>query len=134
MVAIERAGPAARHTPRDRLFTGLDRCRGIVRGFVAGATDADVEGGALPAPGVQFTGMLAAHETSRWFTSNWRERHQVAWWVLPTTIGPGAPQLRWDVALERASGDRVTYWLTVTNLTDAPVAFEGRYTVLGSSD
>jgi hypothetical protein len=32
--------------------------------------------------------------------------------------------------VERASTDRVTYWITVKNLTTVPVTFEGRYTVL----
>jgi hypothetical protein len=51
--------------------------------------------------------------------------------MLPTTVRPGAPQLSWRVALERASGNFLTYWITVTNLTDQDVAFEGRYCVLG---
>ena len=45
--------------------------------------------------------------------------------------GPGAAELRWDVAIERASGNYLTYWITVTNLTSADVTFEGRYCVLG---
>lgn len=93
----------------------------------------DWPGYAYPYSGVQFTGTLAANETRRWFTFNWREWQRVEWWMLPTTITPGGAQVRWDVALERASGNRITYWLTVTNLTAAPLTFEGRYTVLGRS-
>ncbi len=93
----------------------------------------DWPGFAYPYSGVQFTGTLAANETRRWFTFNWREWHRVEWWMLPSTITPGGAQVRWDVALERASGNRITYWLTVTNLTAAPLTFEGRYTVLGRS-
>jgi hypothetical protein len=51
--------------------------------------------------------------------------------MLPTTVQPGAPQLSWRVALERASGNFLTYWITVNNLTGQDVAFEGRYCVLG---
>ena len=86
-----------------------------------------------PRAGVQFTGSLAANQTRRWFTFRWPEWERVEWWMLPTTVRPGGPQLRWDVALERASGNFLTYWLTVTNLTPVPLTFEGRYTVLGRS-
>ena len=36
-----------------------------------------------------------------------------------------------NVAVQRASGAFITYWITVTNTTNVPVAFEGRYEVLG---
>jgi hypothetical protein len=51
--------------------------------------------------------------------------------MLPTTPRPGAAQLKWKVAIERASGNNITYWITVTNLTGLDVTFEGRYCVLG---
>jgi hypothetical protein len=49
---------------------------------------------------------------------------------MPTSPQPGAPQLDWDVAAERASPTQTTYWITVKNLTGNPVSFEGRYAVL----
>jgi hypothetical protein len=52
------------------------------------------------------------------------------WTVMPTSICPGAPQLRWTTAVERASATQLTYWVTVTNLTPRTVRFEGRYDVL----
>ena len=51
--------------------------------------------------------------------------------MLPTVPRPGAAQLRWTVALERASGNNLTFWITVQNLTGLDVTFEGRYAVLG---
>ncbi len=86
-----------------------------------------------PRVGVQFTGSLGPNATGRWFTFNWSEWEWVEWWMLPTTVRNGAAQVSWDVAIERASGNRITYWLTVTNLTNAPLTFEGRYSVLGRS-
>jgi hypothetical protein len=80
--------------------------------------------------GVQFTGGLAPSQTRRWFTFNWPENWQVAWHMMPVTPATGAPELQWDVAVERADPQHVTYWLTVTNLTGRPVNFEGRYAVL----
>lgn len=84
-----------------------------------------------PRAGVQWTGSVPARSSRRWFTFNWPEWELVDWRMLPTTVRPGAPQLSWRVALERASGNFLTYWITVTNLTDQDVAFEGRYCVLG---
>jgi len=52
------------------------------------------------------------------------------WTVMPTTVRPGAPQVTWKVAVERASAEFVTYWITVQNLTPDPVNFEGRYCIL----
>lgn len=80
--------------------------------------------------GIQWTGTLGAHETKRWFTFNWPATNHMVWYVVPSTPRVGAPELDWDVAVERATADRVTYWITVTNLTGGEVTFEGRYTVL----
>jgi|GEM_PF-4456614 hypothetical protein len=84
-----------------------------------------------PRSGVQFSGSLPANGTGRWFTFRWPEWERVEWWMLPTNPRPGAAQVSWDVAIERASGNYLTYWLTVKNLTNVPLTFEGRYTVLG---
>jgi hypothetical protein len=80
--------------------------------------------------GVQFTGSLGPNQTRRWFTFNWPESWHVAWYMMPITPALGAPELEWDMAVERADPQHVTYWLTVKNLTGQPVNFEGRYAVL----
>lgn len=77
--------------------------------------------------GVQFRGTLNPNQTQRWFTFNWPATQHVLWEVMPTTARTGAAQIDWDVALERADTDHVTYWITVTNLTATPVQFEARY-------
>jgi Zn-dependent metalloprotease len=81
--------------------------------------------------GVQFTGTLQANQTARWFTFNWPAYWHVVWTVVPTTIKPGAPEVRWKIQVERASNDFITYWINVTNETNVPITFEGRYNVLG---
>jgi len=52
------------------------------------------------------------------------------WYMMPTSPRSGAPQLDWDVAVERANATQCTYWITVKNLTATPVTFEGRYAIL----
>jgi hypothetical protein len=81
-------------------------------------------------PGTQWLGTLGPNETRRWFTFGWPAHWHVVWTAMPTSICPGAPQLRWSTAVERASASQVTYWITVTNLTSRTVRFEGRYDVL----
>ena len=49
---------------------------------------------------------------------------------MPTTPQPGAPELSFDVRVERATAEFATYWIQVRNLTPVPVAFEGRYAIL----
>ncbi len=80
--------------------------------------------------GRQFTGSVGPNQTRRWFTFNWPAAWHVIWTVQPTTPRSGAPQLDWDVAVERASSTHATYWITVQNRTNQTVQFEGRYAVL----
>jgi hypothetical protein len=80
--------------------------------------------------GVQFTGSLAPNASGQWFTYNWPPQWHVVWYMVPTSPKPGAPELDWEVGVERASATAVTYWLTVKNLTNANVTFEGRYAIL----
>lgn len=80
--------------------------------------------------GVQFTGSLTANQTQRWFTFNWPATWHVVWYMVPTSPRNGAPQIDWDVAVERASASNCTYWITVKNLTNQSVTFEGRYAVM----
>jgi hypothetical protein len=81
--------------------------------------------------GVQFVGTLQPNQTQRWFTFNWPAHWHVDWTVMPISPQPGAPQLGLTVQVERASDRYATYWLTVQNLTNQVVNFEGRYAVLG---
>ncbi|MDQ6741272.1 MAG: hypothetical protein M3021_13160 [Actinomycetota bacterium] len=80
--------------------------------------------------GTQWTGSLNPGETKRWFTFNWPASRHIVWYVVPTTPKSGAPELDWVVEVERASADFCTYWITVKNLTNIPVTFDGRYAVL----
>ncbi|MGW3199165.1 hypothetical protein ACWDBD_32285 [Streptomyces sp. NPDC001118] len=80
--------------------------------------------------GVQFRGTLNPNQTGRWFTYNWAAAQHVLWEVVPDSARPGAAQVDWDVAIERADTDHVTYWITVKNLTNSAVQFEARYAVV----
>lgn len=80
--------------------------------------------------GVQFTGNLAANQTQRWFTFNWPTDWHVVWYMMPTTVHNGVPEVDWDVSVERADATHCTYWITVKNLSANPVTFEGRFAVL----
>ncbi len=80
--------------------------------------------------GTQFTGTLAPNQTHRWFTHSWPVGWHVTWYMMPTSPQSGAPQIDWDIFVERANATHCTYWITVKNLTNTPVTFEGRYAVL----
>jgi hypothetical protein len=80
--------------------------------------------------GVQFTGLVPAGATHRWFTFNWPQAWHTIWYVVPVSPRLGAPQIEWRVGVERASAANVTYWITIRNLTSEPVNIEGRYAVL----
>ncbi len=80
--------------------------------------------------GVQFTGTLTANATQKWFTFNWPQQWHVEWNVVPTSPVPGAPQIEWDVEVERASPTAITYWIKIHNLTAVPVNIEARYAVM----
>ncbi len=81
--------------------------------------------------GVQFTGQVPANATRRWFTHSWPAHWHVTWQIVPTSPRPGGPQIASEVQIERASDSRITYWLTVRNLTNEVVNIEGRYAVHG---
>jgi hypothetical protein len=80
--------------------------------------------------GTQFTGTVAAGSSQRWFTHSWSPDKHVVWTVVPVTPGPGAAQIEWDVEVQRAAAASVTYFLTVRNLSAAPVDVEGRFAIL----
>lgn len=81
--------------------------------------------------GVQFTGSVPANSTRRWFTHSWPEHLHVLWNVVPVSPKPGAPQIDFNVQVERASDRFITYWISVTNLTGTEVQIEARYAVQG---
>ena len=80
--------------------------------------------------GVQFRGHINPRATQRVFTFNWPASWHVLWYVAPTSPRVGAPQIDFDTEVERASADRITYWIIVRNLTDQAVDYEMRYAVL----
>ena len=79
--------------------------------------------------GVQFTGTVPAGQTRRWFTFNWPQAWHMAWNVVPTSPRSGAPQIDWDVEVERANASFITYWISVRNVSPDPVEIEARYAV-----
>lgn len=80
--------------------------------------------------GVQFTGTLTPNQTQSWFTFGWNVAQHVVWYCMPTTVKNGAPEIEWTVEVERANATQCTYWITVKNLTNVAVTFEGRYAIL----
>lgn len=80
--------------------------------------------------GVQWTGNLNPNQTQSWFTYSWAPGSHVVWYMMPTTPNASGSELKWSVAVQRSDAGHVTYWITVTNLTGAAIAFEGRYAVL----
>jgi photosystem II stability/assembly factor-like uncharacterized protein len=94
-----------------------------------GVWEYEVERLTEPRCGVQWTGTLQPRESRRWFTFRWPASWHVLWTVMPTTVLPGAPELGWDVQVERADAEYATYWITVLNRTDQAVTFEGRYAI-----
>ena len=96
-----------------------------------GAWEIPVDGWlAEPVKGLQFTGTLQPNQTNRWFTFNWPASWHMVWTVMPTTPNTSGAQITWSVAVQRASPEYATYWITVQNLTNVPVTFEGRYAIL----
>jgi hypothetical protein len=80
--------------------------------------------------GVQFTGSVPAGSARRWFTFGWPQQWDTVWTVVPTSPAVGAPQLEWDVAVERASSTAVTYWITIRNITSKQITIEARYAIM----
>lgn len=92
---------------------------------------ASVTATVAPWVGVQFRGTVPAGQTARWFTFNWPAHWHMVWTVVPTTVRPGAPQIKWNVQVERASDAYITYWIDITNLSPQACDIEARYAVLG---
>lgn len=80
--------------------------------------------------GTQFNSSIPARSTRRFFTHSWPADWHVVWSMVPTSPQVGGPQIEWEVEVERASTQHVTYWLTIKNLTGSDVNIEGRYAIL----
>ena len=83
-----------------------------------------------PICGRQWSGTISAGQSHDWFTWGWPATWHVVWTMMPTTPQVGVPAITWNVRVERASAEYVTYWITVTNLSGANVNFDGRYCIL----
>jgi len=79
-----------------------------------------------------FSGQVPASQTVRWSTDQWPQSWHVTWSIVPTSAGSGGPQVEWTVEIERASSEHVTYWISVTNLTQSSVDYDARYAVLNA--
>ena len=84
---------------------------------------------AAPVCGVQWNGTLNPNQTQTWFTFNWPATWHMLWTVMPVSPAPGA-KITCKVAVERGGAEFATYWITVTNLTNQTVNFQGRYAIL----
>lgn len=80
--------------------------------------------------GVQFNGTVNGNSSHRWFTWGWPANWHVQWNVVPTSPRVGAPQVEWEVEVERASATHITYWITIRNLTPDAVNIEVRYAIM----
>ncbi len=81
--------------------------------------------------GVQFTGEVPANSTRRWFTHSWPEHWHVVWSVVPVTPRSGGPQISYDVQVERSNDRLITYWFSITNMSNQATNIEARYAILG---
>jgi hypothetical protein len=85
-----------------------------------------------PFCGVQFRGTVQGGQTDWWFTYGWPVLWHMVWTVVPTNVDDAAAQLSWQVQVQKTSGDALTYWIGITNLTAQNVDVEARYCVLGA--
>lgn len=84
--------------------------------------------------GTQFSGSVPANSTHTWFTHSWPSHWFVVWTAIPTApVVDGNAQLELKVAVTRQTETLLKYFLSITNLTGAPINFEARYEVLGWS-
>ena len=83
-----------------------------------------------PVVGTQFHGTVGAGQTRRWFTYNWPACWHVLWTVVPTSPVTPTAGVGWRVRVERASRERLTYWISITNDTGAAVEVDARYEIV----
>jgi hypothetical protein len=99
-----------------------ERIRAVLRPFMPRTL--------APTTGVQFAGSVPGGGSKQWFTHSWPACWHVTWNVAPTSLSQPGPDIRWDIQVQRASQEHVTYWINVTNLESAPVEIEARYAIL----
>ncbi len=80
--------------------------------------------------GVQISDTLPPNQSVDYLTQGWDPSWDVVWTVVPTTPSTGEPQVEWNVAVESAANSKVTYIVTITNLTARDLGVEGRYAIL----
>jgi hypothetical protein len=83
-----------------------------------------------PWAGLQWTDTMPANATIDYYTWGWPACWDVVWTPMAVTPDTGVPEITWKVQVERSSPYYLTYHIVITNLTNIPVAIEGRYTVL----
>ncbi len=79
---------------------------------------------------VQFKGIIPAGKTRCYQSPGWPAEWHVRWTVVPITSRSGAPQITWNVKVERSEDNDITYWVYVTNSSSSAVDVEGCYAVL----
>ncbi len=79
---------------------------------------------------VQFKGIIPAGKTRCYQSPGWPAEWHVRWTVVPITSRSGAPQITWNVKVERSEDNDITYWVYVTNSSSSVVDVEGCYAVL----
>lgn len=81
--------------------------------------------------GVQFSGLVAAGQTRRWFTHSWNANSNVVWMIVPTAPAvDGEAQLEWKVQCTRQTSTLLKWFIEVKNVTNVQVSFEARYAIL----
>jgi hypothetical protein len=85
-----------------------------------------------PWTGVQWTDTMPAHAVIDYYTWGWPACWDVTWMVYPVTARLGGPSIRWKVQVERSTPYFLVYHIVVSNLTDQPIAIEGRYGILST--
>lgn len=78
----------------------------------------------LEVVGTQYSGHIDAGQSQRVFTFNWPANEVVHWAAYPTTDGA---RLESSVMIERQSGDRITYHITVENVGAVASDYELRF-------
>ena len=81
--------------------------------------------------GTQFTGTVVPNSTRTWFTHSWNAENNVVWSCIPTApVVDGPAQLEWTVRAARQTATLVKWFISVRNVSHAPVSFQARYAIL----
>jgi hypothetical protein len=83
--------------------------------------------------GVQFTGIIPANGTTKWFTHSWPDHWHVIWTVIPTSPAIDGPeQIEFKVETTRQAFGLIKYFIEIKNLRNYQVTIEARFCVLAS--